>query len=421
MCMLAHMLTSFGVKGFKSFVDGRLPLAPLTVLIGANASGKSNLLEAMQLLSWIARATRLSEVVHEQREGRLPVRGRLQDWVVPGGTPFELSASFEGTAPFDSLTLTLGLGLSRGSLRIVAEELDAQPKDTSSLPLYRVEAPATAPSSDLSVAYNNFSRGKNKPHVTCTDQQAVFTQLLSPARFAEKHEEAQQKIPLACSTVGTMLGDALFLDPNPRAMRDYASRDYASLTPDGSNVSALVATTCAKPETKALLLSFVRSLPEQDIVDVSTIEAPRGDVMLSVTETFGGVETPREATLLSDGTLRVLAIATALLSVKDGALVVIEEIDNGVHPRGSETAKLARAPNDAQSGPPGCHSGRGDGRRRRVLPRPRERRQQASAPERSRRLCENCGAGPAWFPGHERPIGTCSKGPTQRRGGSRTA
>jgi predicted ATPase len=36
--------------------------------------------------------------------------------------------------------------------------------------------------------------------------------------------------------------------------------------------------------------------------------------------------------LLSDGTLRVLAIAAAMLSATEGSLVVIEEIDNGVHP-----------------------------------------------------------------------------------------
>ena len=40
----------------------------------------------------------------------------------------------------------------------------------------------------------------------------------------------------------------------------------------------------------------------------------------------------RDASLLSDGTLRVLAIAAAMLSAPEGSLVVIEEIDNGVHP-----------------------------------------------------------------------------------------
>ena len=54
--------------------------------------------------------------------------------------------------------------------------------------------------------------------------------------------------------------------------------------------------------------------------------------MVQLQESFGGRRRPVSARLLSDGTLRVLAIAAALLSVREGALVVVEEIDNGVHP-----------------------------------------------------------------------------------------
>lgn len=36
--------------------------------------------------------------------------------------------------------------------------------------------------------------------------------------------------------------------------------------------------------------------------------------------------------MLSDGTLRVLSVAAAMLSAPEGSTVVIEEIDNGVHP-----------------------------------------------------------------------------------------
>jgi predicted ATPase len=54
--------------------------------------------------------------------------------------------------------------------------------------------------------------------------------------------------------------------------------------------------------------------------------------MLQLTETFGGVATPYDAARLSDGTLRVLSIAAVLLSAPEESLVVIEEIDNGVHP-----------------------------------------------------------------------------------------
>ena len=66
------------------------------------------------------------------------------------------------------------------------------------------------------------------------------------------------------------------------------------------------------------------------------IETPRSEVMVKLTETFGGRNSGYDATLLSDGTLRVLAIAAAVLSAPEGSLVVIEEIDNGVHPSRAE-------------------------------------------------------------------------------------
>ena len=58
--------------------------------------------------------------------------------------------------------------------------------------------------------------------------------------------------------------------------------------------------------------------------------------MVELTETFGRRNSAYDATLLSDGTLRVLAIAAAILSAPEGSLVVIEEIDNGVHPSRAE-------------------------------------------------------------------------------------
>ena len=53
------MLSSFTIENFKSYHEASLKLAPLTVLIGANAAGKSNAVEALRLLSWIAAGNRL--------------------------------------------------------------------------------------------------------------------------------------------------------------------------------------------------------------------------------------------------------------------------------------------------------------------------------------------------------------------------
>jgi hypothetical protein len=52
------MLTSFSLRVFESFRQDSLPLGPPTVLIGANAAGKSNASEARRLQSWLAKAFR---------------------------------------------------------------------------------------------------------------------------------------------------------------------------------------------------------------------------------------------------------------------------------------------------------------------------------------------------------------------------
>lgn len=49
------MITRIEIDGFKSFKDFSVDLAPLTVIAGPNASGKSNLFDALRLLSGLAR------------------------------------------------------------------------------------------------------------------------------------------------------------------------------------------------------------------------------------------------------------------------------------------------------------------------------------------------------------------------------
>ena len=65
------MLSSFTIQDFKSYRKATLDLAPLTVLIGANASGKSNAIEALRLFSWIAlQALEQWDMYCRKRRGR---------------------------------------------------------------------------------------------------------------------------------------------------------------------------------------------------------------------------------------------------------------------------------------------------------------------------------------------------------------
>ncbi len=70
--------------------------------------------------------------------------------------------------------------------------------DGEKVPLYAVKGRYSG--GGLAVAYNNFSKGHNKPEIACTEQQAVFTQLLTPARFNATHRKSQKTIPEVCST-----------------------------------------------------------------------------------------------------------------------------------------------------------------------------------------------------------------------------
>src|SRR5713226_2430905 len=53
------MIKRVKIRGYKSLVDVEVHLQPLSVLIGPNASGKSNFLDALQLLSRIATSSSL--------------------------------------------------------------------------------------------------------------------------------------------------------------------------------------------------------------------------------------------------------------------------------------------------------------------------------------------------------------------------
>ncbi|MBQ1121828.1 AAA family ATPase [Streptomyces sp. B15] len=57
------------IDGFKSFEDFALELPPFTVLVGANASGKSNMLEAVDLLAHLIREPTGQTLVDHARRG----------------------------------------------------------------------------------------------------------------------------------------------------------------------------------------------------------------------------------------------------------------------------------------------------------------------------------------------------------------
>ena len=330
------MLTSVTLRNFKSYREATLSLAATTFLIGLNASGKSNALEAIRLLSWLAKGSRLDDIernIHSR--GNAVVRGKLTDLYCHGqnyGQPekcFTLGIHIDD-APDDWTDFEIGIGQLSDQLILTAETITSKNEE---LPLYKIDGSPNPHTDEISVMYNDFSRGKNQPYIPCSNRQAIFYQLETPSRFEESHTRSQKTIPAVTKVIRETLRNIVFLDPRPEVMRDYTYAKDDDIKEDGANLSSVLYSICQKGETeKNKLLYFIRSLPEQDIIDIRFITTERNDVMVRLVEFFGHHESQIDAPLLSDGTLRVLAIGATLLSAAPGTFVIIEEIDNGIHP-----------------------------------------------------------------------------------------
>jgi predicted ATPase len=319
------MLTQIHIKKFKSYQDQVLHLSPLTLMIGANASGKSNALEAFRFLAWLAQGQKLSVLKHRVDDSEQILRGQVKDLGYLDARTFTLGCR---TDDVNWNHFEVEISLRDDELHI-SQETITSPKE--SFPLYKIEQPSTGFGTDVRVAYNNFARGGRKPQVSCTDQIVILNQLASSAMFESGHKKAQLEIPKETEKFQQLLSNTLFLDPVPSLMRGDSYPDK-QLRGDCANLSGVLYSLWKNEYLQPVIINFIKSLPEQDVKGITFFEDRRGQVSLELVESFGNQDRKWSVELLSDGTLRVLAIAAALLSAPEGSTVVIEEVDNGVHP-----------------------------------------------------------------------------------------
>ena len=100
------MLKKLRLERFKNFKEAELVLGPLTLLVGTNASGKSNIRDAFRFLHGISRGYTLAEIIGEKWiEGGVlqwkGIRGGTREATFQGASTFALEVSFtiKGDAP----------------------------------------------------------------------------------------------------------------------------------------------------------------------------------------------------------------------------------------------------------------------------------------------------------------------------------
>lgn len=345
--------TSITIKNFKSYKDATLPLSPLTLLIGANASGKSNAIEAFRFLSWVAGGERLSTLKNRVNDSDKVVRGSIKDLAFNSREQFALifqnkDIEYEGV-----------FNVSLNNIELMSEVIRSQENKVFILKsLTHPYFPKLSKfySTDLideidkiakrNNGLDNFLSSEINDHITIyKNKESDISEFL----MVDKHiaildhlNEKKNKAWLGIDNIRQFLQRSFFFDFVPNNMRVDSIPDN-SLRPDGSNIAGVLYNICKEKSKKSKLLSLIQSLPEQDIIDIKFYKDHRDRIEFALMESFGHTPAERTMDLLSDGTLKVLGIAAALLSVPEGATVVIEEIDNSIHPtRAHEILSLLR-------------------------------------------------------------------------------
>ncbi len=314
---------------FRGFKDVSIDLMrPFTLLIGPNGSGKTNVIEAIELLSFIARGRPLYEIADVgYAEIGLHIRGGLQ-------------ACGHMDQDIFTLGFRAGVRLGRGAFKpviyslqictqphpqILKEELqfdgriiyETLPKNPES------------PSRDLAVKYDNFARGGKNPQTAASSERSVLSQY---REIAQKNRNITECNRLVQAVMHHLQASFVF-DPNPKLMHDYERIGNNILSKDGANLSAVLYALSAGDETQKAsldrLLSQISQLPDEPYEAFDFTTTDLGDVIFGLREKTGYTV---DAHSLSDGTLRTLAILTALETVQEGSHVIVEQFDNGLHP-----------------------------------------------------------------------------------------
>ena len=322
------MIKELHLVNWKSFDDAKLFIDPLTFMIGVNASGKSNILDAFTFLHRIASGKQIQTAISGDSETK-PIRGGI-DWFVKYG---KHSSSIEITVGTDNRGFDY-------KYSVVVRKIDEKRCELSSESLSVVSRTSTYRDKQLFHTENETPDSPIIPTYFYTGKRGKQRRIDLSRAYSIIGQidklNVLKEIKDATTTVLGFLQNIFILDPISGHMRDY-SKLSEILAPDASNIAGVLAALSDErlKEIETALTRFIKPLPEKDIKRVWVEKVGRffSDAMLYCEESLPGNRNIEvDARGMSDGTLRFLAIVTALLLGKENSLLIIEEIDNGLHP-----------------------------------------------------------------------------------------
>lgn len=335
------MITRIEIDGFKSFKDFSVDLAPLTVIAGPNASGKSNLFDALRLLSGLARGEQFPFGLH----------GR--------GLPDDLFTKYDQEESTDRMTLAIEMllptintsGGANGSAQVFPRmryEVDISRYTKAGFTSYPITRELLVP---ISLDTDEWS-ARYAPWINANTNGAKLdyssTVISHQRNPAEQHNDWKED---ASSPYEKNIPDFALLsmahragDPNVFAVREELSKlhlldlnaptnftNYDQRNPNNDpkqTLNILVNIKKRQPEYFQFLSTQLNQIVSGlGKIDLYTDELNRSTVTVTDRQ---GRRFPFES--LSEGTLRIIALAARLVENDMRHILLLEEPENGIDP-----------------------------------------------------------------------------------------
>jgi predicted ATPase len=348
------MLKRVKIKGYKSLINVDVQLRPLSALFGPNAAGKSNFLDALQLLSRIATSRTLKDAFEPPYRGKPLESFAFKEDGIKGLLNQE-TASF---------TIEADVELSNAVMETVNRQIREMKKtkttddniEPNSKPQsfvrekhlrYRIEIEIMPKSGILRVAdefltaltKKGETSGKRSPflekvqnrlhlrmegqaHPTyydCYLDHSIISMPLYPPHYPHLVAIRQE------------LSSWFFFyfEPRERMRAPNSVKEVRHIGLMGEELASFLNTLRAldEPQFKAVEKALRTIIPNVTGIEVGVNDL--GEVELKLLEG----KTPIPARVLSEGTLRVLGLLALGGAKEPPALLGFEEPENGIHPR----------------------------------------------------------------------------------------
>lgn len=345
------MIRLIEALNYRCLRDMRQEVGPFQVLVGANGSGKSSFLDVLVLFRDL-----LNEGLRPALGSRSPGFQNLL-WM-ESGDRFELAIEMDIPEErrhklpqngFERCRYEIAVGLdSKEELAVLAETLWLKPVEEPSKAPVRLLFPTS--SEPRATIFAKEARNRPRGHRKVISKKvlgenhyfrAETTDWNNPFRLGPQRlglvnlPEDEQRFPIAVWVKKLLMEGIDKLVLNSEAMRrpspPGSPRGFQA---DGSNLPWVLEALRKNRDRFDRWIAHVKTaIP--DIEDVVTIEREEDKHRYLRVHFSTGLRAP--SWVLSDGTLRLLALTLLAYIEEPGRVFVIEEPENGIHPQAVET------------------------------------------------------------------------------------